>query len=389
MKGIKSILVLIVLLGFNTICSQDSIPVLNFKDSVLTSYWIVGAGFNIVDDSEEGFSTLSTISGQWNMLPYPSRFSFGRRFKGGLGLELIGTFNRYKAGNTINSVVISENIPYRALDMRLTYDLSSILGNSRFLNPYIGAGFGTSNSSNTTYPTYNAIVGLRMWFSENWGIDLNSSGKWEGLNKVNNHVQHAAAVIYRFGIQQELNESGRQKLAEIDSIAKTAKARQDSIRLADQATRLSELKMKEEEAAELAKTRELEAREAMSQRRNALKKELESKGNILFGFDSYALKASQKSILDTLIAFIIDYPDLNFEIQAHTDSRGASEYNYRLSERRAQTVFDYLVQKGINPTRLKTRGFGETRPENGCGDGVWCSGQAHALNRRCTIFITD
>jgi cell division protein FtsN len=77
------------------------------------------------------------------------------------------------------------------------------------------------------------------------------------------------------------------------------------------------------------------------------------------------------------------------EIASHTDARGTFAYNDELSQRRAAGVVDYLVSKGINLTRLVAHGYGETEPRNRCKDGVKCSEQEYARNRRTEIRVTN
>ena len=58
-----------------------------------------------------------------------------------------------------------------------------------------------------------------------------------------------------------------------------------------------------------------------------------------------------------------DNPNVTIEMASHTDRKGTDEYNMRLSERRAQSVIDYLVEKGISRDRLQPHGYGESRPK--------------------------
>ena len=55
-------------------------------------------------------------------------------------------------------------------------------------------------------------------------------------------------------------------------------------------------------------------------------------------------------------------PNLKIEISSHTDSKGANEYNFKLSENRAKSVVDYLISKGIDSNRLVSKGYGEEKP---------------------------
>ena len=104
---------------------------------------------------------------------------------------------------------------------------------------------------------------------------------------------------------------------------------------------------------------------------------------ILFAFSKSDLGESAKNNLNKLVAILNQYPNTNIEIQGHTDSRGTDEYNMGLSQRRANTVRDYLASQGIVGTRMTTRGFGESAPaySNDTPDGM-------AQNRRVEFLIT-
>jgi outer membrane protein OmpA-like peptidoglycan-associated protein/tetratricopeptide (TPR) repeat protein len=84
--------------------------------------------------------------------------------------------------------------------------------------------------------------------------------------------------------------------------------------------------------------------------------------NIFFDFDKATLRPESASELERLYQLLVDVPTLKIEISGHTDNKGSAEYNKELSNRRAQAVVDYLVKKGINPSRLKYAGYGFDRP---------------------------
>jgi OOP family OmpA-OmpF porin len=93
--------------------------------------------------------------------------------------------------------------------------------------------------------------------------------------------------------------------------------------------------------------------------------------HILFDFDKTAIKPDGAKILDRLVEFLNQNPDKKVELEGHTDWIGTEKYNQGLSERRAASVKNYLVKKGINLNRIATRGFGETKPiaDNKTRDG--------------------
>lgn len=83
---------------------------------------------------------------------------------------------------------------------------------------------------------------------------------------------------------------------------------------------------------------------------------------VLFDFDKADLRPEAGAELDSLVIFLKKYPNAELGIAGHTDDVGSDEYNLELSERRAKAVFDYLISKGIPAERLRSRGFGESRP---------------------------
>ncbi|MEN3040369.1 MAG: OmpA family protein [Bacteroidia bacterium] len=83
---------------------------------------------------------------------------------------------------------------------------------------------------------------------------------------------------------------------------------------------------------------------------------------IHFNFDKHDLRAEAPAALDTILQILRDYPTLVIEVGGHTDSIGTREYNQKLSERRANTVYRYLMEKGIPAYRLRPRGYSEDRP---------------------------
>ena len=93
--------------------------------------------------------------------------------------------------------------------------------------------------------------------------------------------------------------------------------------------------------------------------------------NALFAFDKFDLNDEARAMLDEVVAWLRDNPELTVEIGGHTDDRGSDEYNQKLSENRAKAVYDYFVQHGVEASRLSYKGYGESRPiaTNGTEEG--------------------
>jgi outer membrane protein OmpA-like peptidoglycan-associated protein/tetratricopeptide (TPR) repeat protein len=84
--------------------------------------------------------------------------------------------------------------------------------------------------------------------------------------------------------------------------------------------------------------------------------------NIFFEFDSYRLDQRSKTELERMIEFLQKNPDVSVEISGHTDNIGTDAYNQELSANRAKSVYDYLVENGIQSGRLSFHGYGSSKP---------------------------
>ena len=105
--------------------------------------------------------------------------------------------------------------------------------------------------------------------------------------------------------------------------------------------------------------------------------------SVTFGFDSSELTSSARSALNDVSDVLHQYPETRINIAGHTDSTGSADYNQRLSERRAESVGNYLGQSGVDRSRLSMRGYGLTQPvaSNDTESG-------RAQNRRVEITLT-
>ncbi len=101
-----------------------------------------------------------------------------------------------------------------------------------------------------------------------------------------------------------------------------------------------------------------------------------------FDFDKSNIRPDARPILDEAIRVLQEERDVEVSVEGHTDAIGSIPYNQRLSERRANSVADYLSRGGIRRSRLHTVGYGKTRPvaTNETADG-------RAQNRRVELHI--
>ena len=85
--------------------------------------------------------------------------------------------------------------------------------------------------------------------------------------------------------------------------------------------------------------------------------------NIFYDFDKATLRPESKEALDEIVAMMNENPYITIEMASHTDRKGTDEYNQALSDRRAQSVVDYLIKAGIQEERLSPKGYGESVPK--------------------------
>ncbi|MEX1001637.1 MAG: OmpA family protein [Crocinitomicaceae bacterium] len=123
--------------------------------------------------------------------------------------------------------------------------------------------------------------------------------------------------------------------------------------------------------------------------------------NVLFDLDKATLRPESYVELNRFAEFLKNHPDMKIELQGHTDAQGDDAHNLDLSQRRAKTVHDYLVEQGVNPEQITHKGYGETRPSKFKKDEEWIERdeeyiqslptekekkEAHQQNRR-TVYV--
>lgn len=109
--------------------------------------------------------------------------------------------------------------------------------------------------------------------------------------------------------------------------------------------------------------------------------------NIYYDLAKANIRRDAKPAVEKLAFVLKTNPGLLVELGSHTDARGKDPYNLKLSEDRAQSVVDFLVENGIDRKRLIARGYGETDLVNSCKNGVKCSERKHQQNRRTEMKI--
>ncbi len=114
---------------------------------------------------------------------------------------------------------------------------------------------------------------------------------------------------------------------------------------------------------------------------------------IYFDFDKSDIRGDAELELQKVLAVLNKYPTMTIDIRSHTDCKGPAEYNERLSNNRAKSTRQYLIDKGVSPERLSAKGYGESQLLNTCGceleSGLGCSEEEQQLNRRSEFIVTS
>ncbi|MEN8246253.1 MAG: peptidoglycan-associated lipoprotein Pal [Thermodesulfobacteriota bacterium] len=161
----------------------------------------------------------------------------------------------------------------------------------------------------------------------------------------------------------------------------------------DTAARIAEEKAAQEEAArqwEMAAEEDVEdqAQAEAAAKEEALRQELAAakqmfvNEDIHFDFDSSALQPMAREVLQRKADFLFEMADASIIIEGHCDERGTEAYNIALGDRRAESAKAFLVDIGIDPSRMTTISYGEERPVDSASDA-----EAWAKNRRVHFVI--
>ncbi|QLC65586.1 OmpA family protein [Flavobacterium sp. LPB0248] len=110
---------------------------------------------------------------------------------------------------------------------------------------------------------------------------------------------------------------------------------------------------------------------------------------IYFDYDLWYIRKESKVILGRVVELMKKYPEMVIEIGSHTDSRGNEKYNADLSQKRANSTREFIIQSGIDAKRVSAKGYGESVPIIRCKTDESCSEEEHELNRRSEFVIKN
>jgi len=198
MKNLSRLLLaMLLVLGFSSTYAQDE-----------NNPWAISFGVNAVDlyPTNQGpltgeyFDEFFNATDHWNILPSLSTINVSKYLSDGFSIGVTGSINKIeKIGQTLGvpSVEVSE-MSYYGLDGIVKYSFAELL-NSKTIEPYLGAGGGYTWIDEIGAGTLNGSLGLNFWFSENIGLNVQTTYKHSFEDYLSKHFQHSAGLTVKFG----------------------------------------------------------------------------------------------------------------------------------------------------------------------------------------------
>jgi outer membrane protein OmpA-like peptidoglycan-associated protein len=250
-----------------------------------------------------------------------------------------------------------------------------------------------SVSKKFVIPTVLVVLGaaafaIYYWIEETKSQRRQMTDLGDQFERMNSRIDLLTEVIELASARAARAEESARVAADARREAEAARAvAQDEVRISKEeaaAARMEADKAREERQQELDRLQE-----ALSQlvetRRTALGLVMNLDNDaIQFDFDRAELLPENRELLSRIAGILLTARGYSIYVYGHTDDVGAETYNFSLSERRARVVRDYLVDAGVDPELITTRGYGKSSPRN-----FGTTAEARAMNRRVEIGIVD
>jgi outer membrane protein OmpA-like peptidoglycan-associated protein len=418
--------------------------------------WAVSFGVNGVDtkvsavgNDSPKFIQLLNVKENWNILPSVSYLNVSRYVGDGFSFGLTGSVNKIdkwvsRVPMTTSTDLVSNpgDLSYYAIDGAIKYSFLEMLG-TKWFDPSLHVGGGYNFFGDASAGTVNGGLGLTFWFSENVGLQLQSTYKHSFDDNrvadldVPSHFQHFAGLTFKFGGKDTDNdgiydkddacpeeaglpefkgcpdndkdgiqnsedacpdEAGTKELngcpdndadgiinsedacpedkgtkmmngcpdadgdgvADKDDKCPTVAGAKDNAGCPWPDTDGDGVADKDDKCPTVAGT---VANNGCPEVSDDTMKKLNDYGKtILFNSGKASFQKQTIPVLQAMTAILKEYPTAKFSLEGHTDSTGADALNQKLSEERAAAVKNFLVENGIDASRLSSKGFGESMP---------------------------
>lgn len=358
--------------------------------------WILGGGFNFIDDSGTYGSQPFNFTDNWNSVAFPSRFSMGYLLTNGMFFQGFASYNRYNQDVIVDGIPQSTQWNYYALDGLVGYGFKELIDPRGWFDPYVQTGMGLNRLAGNNELTFNLGGGFHFWINERFAINLSTLGKWELDNsKRDNHIQHGLGVTFKPDFKRLFAGKGGDLKSSKGDVVSSESIPDDEL-LASTAPVATapvpdvaaiEQRIKDSIAAAMATKRSIEQKaEIITQK---LKNDLVNISRVTFATNSSYLKESDYTKLDELLAFMNYYPTAVIEIRGNVDARGTEEYNAWLSVRRSGRIKAYLTKKGIHPDRIQAVGSIKNKMEAPCKEDNPCTEEELTESRKVEYVLLD
>jgi len=377
MKHLSKLLVVVLLVvGYNNVQAQDE-----------NNPWQVSFGANAVDVYPTGDFQGSSFGNElfnaedhWNVLPTLSYVGVSKNLGNSFSVGARGSLNKI---SKLGDVEVAD-LSYYGLDATIKYNF---LKNTT-VDPFAEVGGGYSWIDEIGAGTANAGLGVNFWFSDNLGLTVQSNYKHAFEDYLASHWQHMAGLSIK--CTKEMNgcpdadgdgvadkDDACPEVAGIAGLAGCPDADGDGVAdkddaCADQAgpaenkgcpwaDKDSDGVLDKDDACPavagpIANKGCPEVTEEVQKKLNDYAR------TILFDTGKSSIKAQSTSVMVDIITILAEYPNAKFTVEGHTDSVGSASLNQKLSDSRANSVRDFLIDKGIGADRLSAIGYGEDKP---------------------------
>ena len=360
--------------------------------------WSLSFGANAVDtrvsaasNLNDQFSDYFNTKDNWNFLPSVSYLNVSKYAGDNFSFGVTGSINKMskfvnkKATDGTYSVVNPGDYNYYGVDLDIKYSFMNMLG-SKYFNPTAHIGGGYTFLGDLSAGTVNTGIGLTYWMNDAVGLSLQSTYKYSFDNEripgidVPTHMQHFLGITFKFG---GIDTDGDGIVDKDDNCVSVAGPRANGGCPWPDTDGDGVLDKDDNCKNEVGPASNGGCPEPVITK-VAEKKMGEFAKTILFNSSRSSFKSGSTDKLDGIVGIMKEFSKATFLIEGHTDSTGSVSLNEKLSAKRAAAVKDYLVQNGIDASRLESKGFGESNPvdSNKTRDG-------RANNRRVEIKVTN
>ena len=418
--------------------------------------WAVSFGVNGVDTKVSAVGNdspkwiqLANAKENWNILPSVSYLNVSRYVGDGFSFGLTGSVNKIDKWverdlMTEYTDVVSNpgDLSYYAIDATIKYSFMEML-KSKWLDPSLNIGGGYNFFGDASAGTVNGGLGLTFWFTEQVGLQLQSTYKHSFDDNrvadldVPTHIQHFAGLTFKFGGKDTDGDGIYDKDDACPEVAGLPEFKgcpdsdgdgiQDSVDACKDEAGLAEFNGcpdtdgdgiidSEDECVDVKGTKIMkgcpdadgdgvadkddECPTVKGAKENkgcpwpdtdgdgvadkddkcptvkgtvanngcpevsdeAIKKLNDYAKTILFDTGKFSFQKQTFPVLKAITAILKEYPTAKFSIEGHTDNVGKADFNQKLSDGRANAVKQYLIDNGIDPFRLTSKGFGMDNP---------------------------